>query len=325
MKKIPLWLDCDPGHDDAMAIFLAAFDPKLDLIGISTVAGNQTLEKTSQNAANLLSAIGKADLPLIPGQAKPILGQFPFCEEIHGLSGLDNLNGEPVFPKVPFSMPEALGLPQIFDHIQSEFKRRVEKINFVATGSLTNLALLILLFPKIKEMISITMMGGALGIGNTHPVAEFNIENDPEAARIVFESGIDLVLVPLEVTHTVLVKPEILQKIGKGTQFARQVSDLLLFFQETYQRVFQFESPPLHDPLAVYYLIELEMFKGKMIHVDIETQSNLSRGQTICDYFGRTGKSCNAFVCLEVDVEAFWLRMLAAIHSIELHLGHKKG
>jgi inosine-uridine nucleoside N-ribohydrolase len=320
MKKI-LWLDCDPGHDDAMAILLACFHPDLEVLGISTVAGNQSLEKTTRNAANILNALGRNEIPLFAGMARPILGTFPFCEEIHGKSGLDNLEGNPVFPQV--ELPQTAfsqKLEAVYGLIKVAFMHRNQKINFVATGSLTNLAMLLLLFPDFSSMIEITLMGGALGIGNTHPVAEFNIENDPEAAKIVFESGVPLTMVPLEVTHTVLVRPEVEEKIGSHSPFRKQILDLLSFFKESYQKVFYFQFPPLHDPVAVFYLIDPSCFESRLMRVDIETSFTLGRGQTVCDFYNRSPKNPNCNVALKVDEMAFWKTMLRAIDDADRFL-----
>jgi len=312
-----IWIDCDPGHDDAMAIILACYHPDLNLLGISTVAGNQSVEKTTQNAANTLAAIGKPDIQLIKGQSKALFGDLQYCAEIHGNSGLDNLRGEPVFPNV--EVPESLepGILAIFRSISTHFFLTNKKVQFVAVGSLTNLALLITIFPQISEMIEITIMGGAMGIGNTNPVAEFNIENDPEAARIVFESGISLTMVPLEVTHSVLVTNEVLARIGCETEFKIQVQELLSFFTETYKTVFFFDFPPLHDPLAVYFIIAPNQFQGRLMRVDIETNSTLSRGQTVCDYYGRSKKPANCFVTTSVNAEEFWNEMITAIECVK--------
>lgn len=322
-KKI--WLDCDPGHDDAMAIVLALFHPDLELIGISTVAGNQAIEKVTNNVASILFALKKNEIPLIQGMGKPLLGQFPYCEEIHGSSGLDNLDGKPVFQPVVWKQTHSLWLTAIYEMIKSHWEANGQKIHWVSTGSLTNLALLLTLFPELASWIDITFMGGALGIGNTHPVAEFNIENDPEAAQIVLNSGISVCMIPLEVTHSVLVTPEVEQQIGRNSAFRQQILMLLSFFKETYKKVFDFDFPPLHDPVAVFWLIKPAAFSGKLMHVAVETSAGLCRGQTVCDYYGRSGKHQNVWVQLSVDTEAFWSSMLLAIDRAEKHIIlHKK-
>lgn len=311
MKNI--WLDCDPGHDDAMAILMAAFHPDVRLLGISTVAGNQSVEKTTANARALLTAVGRQDIPVFRGQASALLSPMPFCEEIHGASGLDGPDGKPLFPLQPPPATEAAWLPAMRDGILNAAAQTGEKVWLVCTGSLTNAALLLSLHPEIKPLIQVSLMGGAMGLGNTGPVAEFNIENDPEAARIVFESGVSICMVPLELTHQVLADETVLSAIGSSSAFRRKICDLLLFFKKAYLEVFGFEHPPLHDPLALYYVLHPEQFQCRSMRVDIECGSALSRGQTVCDFFGRSGRPANCSVALGVDVEAFWAEMLGCL------------
>ena len=311
MKTI--WLDCDPGHDDAMAIILACFHPDCFLLGVSTVAGNQSVEKTTLNAAAILATIGRSDIIPIRGQARALMQPLKFCAEIHGTSGLDGPGGKTLFRPVDIPEQNEPGVLIIYLKIRSHFLATGETIDLVCTGSLTNAALLITLFPDVAQMIRITIMGGAIGVGNTGPVAEFNIENDPEAARIVFECGLPLVMVPLEVTHTALVTSDILQKIGTQTQFRNCITEMLTYFKTTYKEVFDFEDPPLHDPLAVWYVLKPAFFKTQFFHVGIETASVLSKGQTVCDIYNRTGKAPNCTVALSADIQAFWNDMLLAV------------
>lgn len=317
MKTI--WLDCDPGHDDAMAIILACFHPECHVLGISTVAGNQSVEKTTLNAAAVLAAIGCSDIQLIKGQSRAIMQPLVFCEEIHGQSGLDGPDGKMLFTKGKLPAQTQPGVVLIFEAINRFYKETGQIVDLVCTGSLTNIALMLTLFPEIAPAIRITLMGGAMGIGNTGPVAEFNIENDPEAARIVFESGIPLVMVPLEVTHTVLVTPDILDRIGMQTPFRKKITEMLTFFQSTYKTVFFFDHPPLHDPLAVWYVLKPEAFETRHLHVAIETASPLSKGQTVCDTFGRTGKIPNCHVAVKTDIPLFWDEMLEAVEKADFH------
>jgi inosine-uridine nucleoside N-ribohydrolase len=315
MKNV--WLDCDPGHDDVMAILMAAFHPEIHLIGVSTVAGNQSVEKTCSNARAVLSYVGRSDLEVLCGQASALLAPMPFCAEIHGESGLDGPDGHALFPFVSAPSEEKFWLPVMREKILKTATESGEKVWLVCTGSLTNAALLLTLHPELKVHIQISLMGGALGIGNTGPVAEFNIENDPEAAKIIFESGVPICMVPLELTHQVLVDEVVLNSIGDGSEFRRKIRDLLLFFRNTYRDVFGFEHPPLHDPLAVFYVLQPDLFKTKAMHVAIECGSALSRGQTVCDFYGRSGFSPNAEVALEVDVQSFWSEMLGCLNRAE--------
>ncbi|KAL4513671.1 hypothetical protein Ndes2526B_g05026 [Nannochloris sp. 'desiccata'] len=324
---LPLWLDCDPGHDDALAIILAGYNPKVDLIGISTVAGNQSLDKVTDNALRVLSSSGldrHCHIPVVAGQNKPLMRPPLHCPQIHGESGLDGPYGGPVLPPSSRTATPGKAVLIMFDAIQKRYKSDIggsnkRKVQLVATGALTNVALLLILFSEVIDMIEIVLMGGALGIGNTGPVVEFNIQTDPEAARVVFESGAQVTMVPLEVTHTALATPEVLERIHNihpgGHPFLELIAALLLFFAETYKRVFKFEHPPLHDPCAVAYVIAPELFTVEKLRVDIETQSELSAGQTVVDLWGSSGKSPNANVCMHLNVDKFWDLMIDAIES----------
>ncbi len=312
-----IWLDCDPGHDDAMAILMAAFHPEINLLGISTVAGNQSVEKTCANARAMLAALGREDIPVYRGQASALLSPMPFCAEIHGESGLDGPDGKPLFSLQNPPEREEAWLPAMRDAILKAAESSGEAVWLVCTGSLTNAALLLSLHPELRPLIKISLMGGAMGLGNTGPVAEFNIENDPEAAHMVFESGVDLTMVPLEVTHTVLADEDVMARIGTHSPFRKKITDLLSFFSETYKRVFGFEHPPLHDPLAVYYVLNPEAFSCREMRVDIERASSLSRGQTVCDFYGRSTKKVNCRLALQVDVAVFWDEMLKCLERAE--------
>lgn len=312
-----IWLDCDPGHDDAMAIILAAMHPEACLTGITTVAGNQSSEKTHANALAVLAAIGRDDIPVLRGQDAALLGPMPYCAEIHGESGLDGPDGKPLFPLQGKSIKDPHWLTRWRDLILKASSEHNQKLNLVCTASLTNAALLLTVFPEIREVIDITIMGGAMGIGNTGPAAEFNIENDPEAARIIFESGVALTMVPLEVTHTLLADSGVMERIGSDTPFKKSICNLLDFFRDTYKKVFGFDNPPLHDPAAVYYVLNPGAFKTKKMRVDIECGSLLSRGQTVCDVYGRSGKPANCRVALSTDVQSFWKEMIAAVHAAD--------
>jgi len=189
-------------------------------------------------------------------------------------------------------------------------------VRLVCCGALTNVALLLLLYPEVIGMVDLVLMGGAMGMGNTGPVAEFNIQTDPEAAKIVFESGVDITMMPLEVTHTVLVTPSVLSKLkgsSPGSPFYHKVEQMLLFFKDTYAEVFKFVDPPLHDPCTVAWVAAPHLFKTEMLRVDIETSSPLSYGQTVCDIWRQTGRKPNCRVATAVDLPAFWQLMSDAL------------
>ncbi|GAQ84607.1 inosine-uridine preferring nucleoside hydrolase family protein [Klebsormidium nitens] len=319
-QKKAVWLDCDPGHDDAMAIILAAFTHSLDLLGISTVASNQSLEKVTENAQRILALIHREDIGVVPGATKPLLRPVRTCPEIHGESGLDGAR----LPQPTVRPLLGKSVNVMFDAISKRFKNdgSSQKVSLVATGALTNIALLLSVYPEIKEMIEITMMGGCLGIGNTGPVVEFNIQCDPEAASMVFESGVSVTMVPLEVTHTANVSPAVISAIRttNPTPFRETICHLLEFFKKTYREVFNKEFPPLHDPCAVAYVIEPEMFKVDHLRVDIETRSELSAGQTVVDVWKQSGRPPNVHVARKMDVKAFFNTMLLALDKADARI-----
>eukprot|EP00889_Picochlorum_renovo_P007186 jgi/Picre1/34216/NNA_001690.t1 len=202
-----VWLDCDPGHDDVFAIILAGYSTdRIRLLGISTVACNQTVEHTTENALRAIDFYGLHGVPVVQGQPRPLIKPSQCCPEIHGSSGLDGLDGEPCLPPASSGQHPIRenAMAYIYDSISKEYNKGTTKVNVVATGALTNIALLIILYPEIVEMMSVTCMAGSIGAGNTGPVSEFNVQTDPHAFHRVLSSGVDVTMVPLEVTHTAL-------------------------------------------------------------------------------------------------------------------------
>ena len=316
-----------------MAIILACFNKKINLIGISTTAGNQGVEKTTKNALNTLNIIGlilknescsmdKNELklvdsleygglkiPVVKGCSKPLIRPSLLCGEIHGESGLEGAY-LPIIPKNALDFVEKLSeqTKHFTTLIYEYFKSFDSKITVVITGPMTNIALLMLNYPDVTNFISrIVFMGGACGIGNIMPSSEFNILVDPEAAHVVLESSIPIYMIPLEVTHTLLVTPQVLSKISEiKTKFSETIIDLLLFFKKTYQEVFGFIDPPLHDPATIAFIINPKLFYHRLMRVDVELHSSLSCGQTVCDIYNMSKKHKNVHVCLKIDVDGFW-------------------
>jgi len=310
--KIPVWLDCDPGHDDAMAIILAAYNPKLKLLGISTTHGNAPVEHTTKNACKLIYTCGIEGVEIVRGAGEAICHQPTerVSEMIHGYDGLGTKNNQ----KFPETTVEPLKVnPYVY--MSEKILASPEKVKVIATGNLTNIAILIKSFPEVKANIhSIVFMGGAIDFGNVSPAAEANIFNDPEAADIICHSGLEVVMVPLEVTHTVLVNAEIIKKIeGMNSKFANLCVGLLQFFTDSYRDVFNFEYPPLHDPCAVAYCFAPEIFEVKFCNTRIERVSDSTRGRTVCDLYGVTKLPKNVHVTTKIDVPKFWEYMLAAL------------
>jgi len=338
------WLDVDPGHDDALAILLAGYT--LQIIGISTVAGNQTVDKTTDNTLRTLEATGLSSHSTCPcivkGQSQPLMRPPLLCPEIHGDSGLDAPGGQPLFPPPQhITAIDSIPAPVVmFEKISQAYNNNNNnnapntKIKLIATASLTNVALLLTLYPQIIPMIDIIIMGGCLGVGNTSPVAEFNIQVDPHSASIVFESGVNLTMVPLEVTHKALATPSFMDAVVSGgggssgmdrnrngallptapaSAFRKKIIDLLKYFAHSYKEVFSFDHPPIHDACAVFYALHPEAFEVKRLRVDVETCSELSYGQTVVDVWKQSKKEANCWVCLDMDVDMFHESMLEAI------------
>ncbi|PVU96639.1 hypothetical protein BB559_002320 [Furculomyces boomerangus] len=312
VSRIPMWVDCDPGHDDAMAIILAAYHPEINLLGISTVSGNQSVQKTTANAISMLESIGRTEIPVVMGASKPLLRFLQHDAEIHGESGLD---GTKLLPKCNQELYEKSkqgkkAITVIYEAIMASS----EPVSLIALGTLTNIALLVSVYPEVVKKVKVfSFMGGAISVGNRSAVAEFNIMCDPEAAQIVMNAGFEhMAMVPLDVTHTALVTPTVLEmiksRVGKvNANFSTMVCELLMFFRDSYKNTFGFnEGPPLHDPLAVFYVVAREAFEEKLMRVDVECGEGMCAGQTVCDIWNYSAKPKNCYVTSKVDLEKFW-------------------
>ena len=344
-QPLPLILDADPGHDDALAIILAGYGEGIDLRLVTTVASNHTLANVTENAAAVLAAAGLgARVPLAAGAVRPLLAPQRSCPEIHGESGLDTPDGpfRAVLPALraagaaPTLLPDPAAVA-----IAAAVREAVAasppgaRVHVVATGALTNIALALAVFPDLEKLIEITLMGGASAAGgNTSPAAEFNMEVDPHAAAAVLaagERGVPVTLVPLDVTHRALVTPTVLRTLGldvasgEGEGDSTPLSPLraalrgvLLFFSETYASEFGFhEGPPLHDPLAVFAALWPACVTKTRVRVDVGTVSPLCTGQTIVDWRGQTGREANAWVVSDADFDAFWGELARSIDAAD--------
>ncbi|MBE3595751.1 MAG: nucleoside hydrolase [Hydrogenibacillus sp.] len=307
MSRQPVIIDCDPGHDDAIAILLALSHPQLEVKAITTVHGNQTLPKVTDNALRLLTAIGRTDIPVAAGCARPLVAAPVTAPEIHGESGLDGPN-----------MPEPAFRP-LDEHAVNTIIRILRtsdrKVTLIPTGPLTNIAAALLKAPDIMTNIEhIYLMGGAIHEGNKTPVAEFNIYVDPHAAKVVFTSGLPITMIGLDVTHQARMGEEEIARLrAMDRPVAHLVADLITFFMGTYRRVFGFDYAPLHDAVAVAQAIAPGIVATRRLHVDVETTSPLTFGQTIVDLYGVTGREPNANVGFRLDRDAFLEMLMAAI------------
>jgi len=304
-------VDCDPGHDDMMAIMLACASAELELAGVTTVAGNQTGEKTYRNALRTLTLIGRTDIPVARGADKPLLRPPTVAPEIHGVSGLDGADlPEPGFQGVAESAASFI--------VRTLMGSR-NPLTLVPTGPLTNVALALLEEPKLAGKVErIVLMGGAVADSNITPAAEFNIYVDPEAAKIVFGSGIPIVMVGLDVTNKALLSFIEIDEIASWRgPVSRVVAPLLRFFAQANRDIFGFAGAPLHDALAVAHLLRPEVIRTRRMNVEIETAGELTRGRTVADVYGISGRAANAEVALEVDLPLFKEMLFAAIRKLD--------
>ncbi|MGL6286446.1 pyrimidine-specific ribonucleoside hydrolase RihA [Aeromonas hydrophila] len=297
---LPAILDCDPGHDDAIALILALASPELKVLAVTTSAGNQTPDKTLNNALRILTLLGRDDIPVAAGATKPLARELIIADNVHGESGLDG----PTLPDPAFA-PVAMTALELMAKCLRESP---EPVILVPTGPLTNIALLLAAHPELKSKIArIVLMGGAAGAGNWTPAAEFNIYVDPEAADMVFKSGLPITMCGLDVTHEAQVMDEDIARVRAITNpVAQCVAGLLDFFM-IYHRdpKWGFAGAPLHDPCTIAWLLAPALFHGVECRVDIETGGIHTSGMTVVDRYGLTGKAANALVLLGLDRAGF--------------------
>ncbi|MGH3087268.1 MAG: nucleoside hydrolase [Rubrobacteraceae bacterium] len=307
--KTPIILDVDPGHDDAVAVMLACGSEKLELRAVTTVAGNVPLDKTTNNALRILSLIERADIPVSAGASAPLKRPLHTAESIHGESGLDG----PEIPDTTFDVDGRSAVQLIADTIRNS----PEPITLIPTGPLTNIAIFLHEHPELKENVSrITLMGGSVGLGNTTPAAEFNIYVDPEAAREVFDCGLPITMCGLDVTHQASTGPEERERLRSLGDIGEIVAEFLEFFASTYREIYGFDAPPLHDPVAVAAVIAPEILETRPMNVAVECESELTRGETVCDFHGVTGEKPNAEVGVGLDRGKFFELLHGALRRL---------
>jgi len=304
--KLPkkIILDCDPGHDDAVAIMLAVASDEIHLLGITCVGGNATLENTKLNTLKICSLLNRKDIPIYSGASSPLVYDLVTAEHVHGKSGLDN-DGEEIKVDEDHFIQELNAV----DYIIKTCKESEEKIYLCPTGPLTNIALSLKKDPSIKEKIKeIVFMGGAaLCLGNITPAAEFNIYVDPHAANIVLKSGIPITMMGLDVTHKVNVNKRIINSIKSNNNKASLFfADLMEFYSKFNTELYETDESPLHDPCVIAYLIDNKLFYGKKVHVEVEENSNLTRGETVSDWWGVKKLKPNCNVVVEANSEKFF-------------------
>ncbi len=294
-------LDCDPGVDDAVAILLALASPEeIELLAITTVAGNVPLAHTARNARRVVELAGRT-VPVFAGCPRPILEPLRTAPEVHGESGLGGIElPEPHLPLAPRHAVEA-----IRDLVLA---RPPGTVTLCATGPLTNPALALVMEPALAgRLTEIVLMGGARDLGNVTAAAEFNIYVDPHAARVVFESGVPITMIGLDLTHRVLVGAERAERIrALGTPVAAAVHAWLSAYDRHGVERRGWPGPPLHDACAVARLVRPSLFAGRRCRVDVETEGVFCRGRTVVDWWDVSGRPANALVLTEADADGFF-------------------
>jgi pyrimidine-specific ribonucleoside hydrolase len=302
----PIVIDCDPGHDDAMAILLALASPEVELRAVTTVAGNQTLEKTTRNALKVLELAGRSDIPLASGADSPLRRQLRTAADVHGESGLDGSN-----------LPEPTKRP-LNAHAADLLADMIEPgVVLVPTGPLTNVALLLERHPDVRERLDrIVWMGGAIALGNVTPAAEFNAFVDPEAAAAVFTSGIPITMIGLDVTHKALFMTEHAERLRNTGTVGRAVAELADFFLRVHRERFGFPGAPMHDAMAVAHVIDPTLVATLVCNVAIETQSHYCDGRTVVDRWQVLDEPRNVHVGIDVEAERFLDLLVERIASL---------
>ena len=300
MNRFPVIIDCDPGVDDAVAILLAKQLPELDVRAITAVAGNVEVEKTYANAHKILH-VAKWDVPVFMGAAKPLIGAQITAAGIHGVDGLGGLD-------VPGTVIPPAPQEAAWDAIYREAVAAKGELVLIAVGPLTNLAIAFGKYRALPELIKrIVIMGGAATLGNTTPAAEFNIYADPEAASVVFRSGVPIVMMGLDLTNQTICTPDIITRMeALGNRAGKLFGDIMRFTMET-QRIHNgLEAGPVHDVTCVAYLIAPEIFTVRGMYTEVDIEHGPSYGRTVCDFIGNTGRQPNALVGITLDLPKFW-------------------
>ncbi len=298
MTPTEIVLDCDPGHDDAIALLLALASPEIALLGVTTVSGNQTLEKTTANAIRVLDHVERHDIPVAAGAERPLIRNRHVAAEVHGETGLDGPDLPP-----PAREPEPL---HAVEWIAKTLKHTTRPVTLVPTGPLTNIALLLAVYPDLaaQKVERIVLMGGAIGEGNVTPAAEFNIWADPEAAYRVFSSGLEVTMVGLDVTHKALIGSAHVERLASAGKAGKLVSDLYNFYARFHARRYGWDGAPVHDAVALAHVVDPTLLETTHCGVVVDTGPELSRGRTHVDLRSATWAP-NCHVAVDIDAGRF--------------------
>jgi purine nucleosidase len=310
MSPRKIIIDTDPGQDDAVAILLALASPEdMEVLGITAVAGNVPLDLTEKNARIVCELAGKPDVKVFAGCDRPLGRPLVTAEHVHGKTGLDGPN----LPDPTMPLQEQHGVDFIIDTLRNEPENTV---TLCVLGPLTNIATAFKKAPDVVGRVQqIILMGGAyFEVGNITPAAEFNIYVDPQAADIVFKSGIDIIVLPLDVTHKALVtQPRNDAFRALGTPAGVAVAQMTDFFERFDKEKYGSTGAPLHDPCVTAYLIAPELFTGRHINVEIEVGSELTMGMTVADWWGVTDRPANATFIGDLDADGFFALLVERI------------
>jgi purine nucleosidase len=304
-------VDCDPGHDDAIALLLAHGSPDIELLAITTVMGNSTLANVTRNALVVATIGGMRGVPVAAGCDRPLVGELATAHAIHGSTGLDG----PSLPEPAVALDPRHAVDVI---IETVLREDPGTVTLVPTAALTNIALAVRKEPRIAERVAeVVLMGGAAAGGNWSATAEFNIATDPEAAHIVFGAGWPVTMVGLDLTHQALATPDVVARIAAiGTVPARFVTEVLEFFGTTYRAEQGFPHPPVHDPCAVARVIDPAVMTTRRAPVTVELSGSRTRGMTVVDLRAPASPDCRTQVAVDLDHARFWQLVIDALERI---------
>jgi pyrimidine-specific ribonucleoside hydrolase len=308
---VPVVLDCDPGHDDAVAILLALGSPGVRLLGITTCFGNCAVEDATRNAQRVLALAGREDVPVAAGAAGPMRGQVALGNYVHGASGLDG--PELPEPTVPPAEETATAM------MRRLLVESPEPVTVVVTGPMTNLGILLSEEPGLVDCIrEVVFMGGSTERGNHTPTAEFNTFADPEALDVVLRAGVPVRMVGLNLTHQALATRAVVERMSAMSHdVGRTCAAWMGFFGDSYERIWEFAAPPVHDPCTIAPLLDPDVIRWRDCFVAVELDGTWTRGTTVVDLFGRLPDHApNASVAVELDAERYWDLVLTALDSL---------
>jgi purine nucleosidase len=298
----PIIIDTDPGQDDAVAILLALASPEFEILGITAVAGNVPLSLTEVNARKICELAGRTDIKVYSGAIRPMLRDLVTAEHVHGKTGLDG----PVLPEPQMPLQKQYAVDFI---VETLMERPAGTVTLCTLGPLTNIGLALVREPRIASRIKriVAMGGGFFEGGNVTPAAEFNIYVDPQAARLVFEAGIPLTLIPLDCTHQALTTKVRIEKFREmKNRSGAAVAELLDFFERFDEQKYGTDGGPLHDPCVIAWLLKPELFTSREVNVSVECESELTMGMTVIDWWRVTERKANATVCRGIDSDGFF-------------------